>query len=302
MAEAATPHDAVFRTFLSRVETARDFIEIHLPPSLMQICKLDTLRLESGSFIEDDLRPFYSDILYSLETTSGCGYVHVLIEHQSSPDKLMAFRLMRYAIAAMQRHIEEGHKTLPLVIPILFYQGRRSPYPWSLDWLENFADPDTARQIYSTAFPLVDITVIPDDEIMEHRSMAALTLVQKHIWQRDMAELVDKLTSLLLLEQMSRQQITVLIKYMALAGEEQDVRPLLYELAQRVPQHGGVLMTLAEKWLEEGMQKGIKEGIKEGKRAALLNVAKAMLERGIDTTAVMEMTGLTSDDLQQLRH
>ena len=219
MAEAATPHDAVFRTFLSRVETARDFIEIHLPPSLMQICKLDTLRLESGSFIEDDLRPFYSDILYSLETTSGCGYVHVLIEHQSSPDKLMAFRLMRYAIAAMQRHIEEGHKTLPLVIPILFYQGRRSPYPWSLDWLENFADPDTARQIYSTAFPLVDITVIPDDEIMEHRSMAALTLVQKHIWQRDMAELVDKLTSLLLLEQMSRQQITVLIKYMAQAGE-----------------------------------------------------------------------------------
>lgn len=302
MAEAATPHDAVFRTFLSRVETARDFIEIHLPPSLMQICKLDTLRLESGSFIEDDLRPFYSDILYSLETTSGCGYVHVLIEHQSSPDKLMAFRLMRYAIAAMQRHIEEGHKTLPLVIPILFYQGRRSPYPWSLDWLENFADPDTARQIYSTAFPLVDITVIPDDEIMEHRSMAALTLVQKHIWQRDMAELVDKLTSLLLLEQMSRQQITVLIKYMAQAGEEQDVRPLLYELAQRVTQHGGVLMTLAEKWLEEGMQKGIKEGIKEGKRAALLNVAKAMLERGIDTTAVMEMTGLTSDDLQQLRH
>ena len=81
---------------------------------------------------------------------------------------------------------------------------------------------------------------------------------------------------------------------MAQAGEEQDVRPLFYELAQRVPQHGGVLMTLAEKWFEEG--------IKEGKRAALLNVAKAMLEPGIDTIAVMEMTGLTSDDLQQLHH
>lgn len=104
MAETATPHDAIFKTFLSRVETARDFIELHLPPSLTQICKLDTLRLESGSFLEDDLRPYYSDILYSLETTRGSGYVHVLIEHQSAPDKLMAFRLMRYAIAAMQRH------------------------------------------------------------------------------------------------------------------------------------------------------------------------------------------------------
>lgn len=75
MAETATPHDAVFKTFLSRVETARDFIELHLPPSLTQICKLDTLRLESGSFLEDDLRPYYSDILYSLETTRGAGYV-----------------------------------------------------------------------------------------------------------------------------------------------------------------------------------------------------------------------------------
>ncbi len=73
MAETATPHDAVFKTFLSRVETARDFIELHLPPSLTQICKLDTLRLESGSFLEDDLRPYYSDILYSLETIPRCG-------------------------------------------------------------------------------------------------------------------------------------------------------------------------------------------------------------------------------------
>ena len=294
MAETATPHDAVFKTFLSRVETARDFIELHLPSSLTQICKLDTLRLESGSFLEDDLRPYYSDILYSLETTRGAGYVHVLIEHQSAPDKLMAFRLMRYAVAAMQRHLESGHKTLPLVIPILFYQGRRSP------------DPETARQLYSGAFPLVDITVIPDDDIMQHRSMAALTLVQKHIRQRDMAQLLDKLTHLLLLEQMSGQQITVLVNYMAQAGDAEDTRTLLYGLAQRVPQHGGLLMTLAETWLAEGMEKGIKEGvqqgIKEGKHQALLQVAEAMRKRGIDDAAIMEMTGLAEDELLRLRH
>ena len=127
MAQAATPHDSVFKTFLSRVETARDFIEIHLPPDLRTLCDLDTLRLESGSFVEDDLHPYYSDILYSLKTTGGDGYIYVLIEHQSSPDKHMAFRLMRYAVAAMQRHLEAGHSTLPLVIPVLFYQGRRSP-------------------------------------------------------------------------------------------------------------------------------------------------------------------------------
>lgn len=105
-----TPHDLVFKTFLSTLETARDFITIHLPPALLQLCDLQTLKLESGSFIEEDLHPYYSDMLYSLKTACGDGYIHVLIEHQSSPDKHMAFRLMRYAIAAMQRHLEAGQK------------------------------------------------------------------------------------------------------------------------------------------------------------------------------------------------
>lgn len=68
---------------------------------------------ESGSFVEDDLRQYFSDVLYSLETAEGTGYVHVLIEHQSSPDVHMAFRMTRYAVAAMQRPLEAGHKKLP---------------------------------------------------------------------------------------------------------------------------------------------------------------------------------------------
>ncbi|EDL9044605.1 Rpn family recombination-promoting nuclease/putative transposase [Salmonella enterica] len=179
----STPHDAVFKQFLCHPDTARDFLEIHLPTTLRQICNLNTLRLESGSFIEEDLRPHYSDILWSLETSEGEGYIYVVIEHQSTPDAHMAFRLMRYAMAAMQRHLEAGHKTLPLVVPMLFYHGNRSPYPFSLCWLDEFADPVMARKLYATAFPLVDITVVPDDEIMRHRRVALLELIQKHIRQ-----------------------------------------------------------------------------------------------------------------------
>lgn len=177
-----TPHDAIFRQFLSQPDIARDFMALHLPAALRDICALETLKLESGSFVEDDLRQYFSDVLYSLKTRDGSdGYIHVLIEHQSAPDKHMAFRLLRYAVAAMQRHLEAGHKVLPLVIPMLFYTGKRTPYPYSTNWLQGFADPPLAGKLYTADFPLVDITVIPDEEIMQHRSMAALTLLQKHI-------------------------------------------------------------------------------------------------------------------------
>lgn len=64
------------------------FLDIHLPSSLRQLCELETLRLESASFIEEDLRACYSDVLWSLKTTAGEGYIYVVIEHQSSPDAI----------------------------------------------------------------------------------------------------------------------------------------------------------------------------------------------------------------------
>ncbi|UAK20617.1 Rpn family recombination-promoting nuclease/putative transposase [Kluyvera sp. CRP] len=305
-----TPHDLVFKTFLSTMETARDFIAIHLPPALLQLCDLQTLQLESGSFIEEDLHPYFSDMLYSLKTACGDGYIHVLIEHQSSPDRHMAFRLMRYAIAAMQRHLEAGHNALPLVIPILFYQGRRSPYPNSMNWLDEFSDPVVAGRIYSQNFPLVDITVIPDDEIMRHRSMAALTLIQKHIRQRDLTRLLDKLAILLTRNHISGQQVIALVNYMLQAGEAQDARTLLYEMAQRAPQYGDELMTLAEQLkqegrnegIQQGIQQGMQQGIQTGEREASRKIARAMLEKGIPAADIIEMTGVSAEELPSLQH
>lgn len=143
-----TPHDAVFRQMLMQKEVARDFLAIHLPEDFLAICDLDSLKLESGSFVEDNLRSRYSDILYSLHTQHGPGYVYALIEHQSKSDRLMAFRLMRYAIAAMQLHLDAGHDTLPLVVPILFYHGPESPWPYSLNWHNMFVKPDMAKALY----------------------------------------------------------------------------------------------------------------------------------------------------------
>ena len=301
-----TPHDATFRQFLTQPNIARDFMALHLPPELRERCDLSTLKLESGSFVEDDLRQYFSDVLYSLKTTAGDGYIYVLIEHQSAPDKHMAFRLMRYGVAAMQRHLEAGHKRLPLVIPILFYTGRRTPYPYSTRWLDEFDDPVLADRVYSHSFPLIDVTVIPDDEIMQYHSMAALTLLQKHIRQRDLAELMDRLVSILMAGDHSSSQVISLVNYMVQAGETSDAKAFVRELARRVPQHENALMTIAQQLeligLEKGIEQGIEQGRKEGIRGASLKIARTMLKSGMDRNTVMQMTGLNEDDLAQISH
>lgn len=310
----SSPHDAVFKTFLTHQQTARDFLDIHLPPGLRDICDLNTLQLESGSFIEEDLRAYFSDVLYSLKMEGGDGYVYALIEHQSSADRHMTFRMMRYAIAAMQRHLEAGHKTLPLVIPILFYHGSESPYPYSMRWLDEFAQPDIAHKLYSGTFPLADITVIPDNEIMQHRRIAILELLQKHIRLRDLAELMEQLVTLLPMGYTTHDQLKTLLNYMVQAGNSRDPETFIRQLAHRSAEHKETLMTIAE-YLEqkgrergrceghlEGKMQGIQQGKIEGKQEEALRIAQLMLQKGLSRSLVMDMTGLTDAQLSQCQH
>ncbi|MEB6378508.1 Rpn family recombination-promoting nuclease/putative transposase [Leclercia adecarboxylata] len=303
-----TPHDAVFRKILSQPEAARDFLAIHLPEKFRVLCDLSSLCLESGSFVEEDLRLSYSDVLYSVNVSSGAGYIYVLIEHQSTPDRHMAFRLMRYAIAAMQRHLEKGYRELPLVIPLLFYHGKTSPYPWSLRWLDSFALSEQAESLYTGAFPLVDITCIPDKSIMQHRRVAMLELLQKHIRQRDMLELHEHLVSLLALGYTSHAQLKTLLNYLLQAGHTADPAAFLQALAQRTKdhQHKETLMNIAQFLREEGMAQGLSQGISQGRAEGIeqeaLRIAKAMLENGLQPEMVARLTGLAPEIVERARH
>lgn len=288
-----TAHDAVFKTFMCHPDTARDFLEFHLPASLRQLCDLGSLKLESGSFIEENLRAYYSDILWSLKTAEGEGFIYVVIEHQSSPDAHMAFRLMRYAMGAMQRHLDAGHKKLPLVIPMLFYHGAVTPYPFSLCWLDEFSDPATARQLYTAAFPLVDITVVADDEIMQHRRIALLELMQKHIRKRDLMGLMEQLVALLVKGYANDSQLKTLFNYMMQTGDATHFSEFLTEVAQRSPHHKERLMTIADRLRQQGIQ--------QGKRDEAQRIARMMLADGIDAHTVARITGLPVDELTATR-
>ncbi|CFQ27617.1 Rpn family recombination-promoting nuclease/putative transposase [Yersinia bercovieri] len=294
MKTTSTPHDALFKQFMTRQETARDFLDIHLPPALRKICDLRTLRLEPGSFIENSLRAYYSDVLYSLKTQRQDGYIYALIEHQSSPDKHMAFRLMRYAIAAMQRHLDNGNDKLPLVIPILFYHGMVTPYPYPMSWLQGFSEPTLAGELYGGNFPLIDVTVIPDDEIMTHKGIALLELLQKHIRQRDLSELSGKLVRLLSNSYTTKDQLISVIHYILQNGETTEPQRFILDLAHHLPQHEEELMTIAQKLKQEGEAKGEKN--------ATLKIARTMLANGLDRVTVMKMTGLSDKEVAQICH
>ncbi|WGL99941.1 Rpn family recombination-promoting nuclease/putative transposase (plasmid) [Arsenophonus sp. aPb] len=316
MKKTLSHHDSLFKKFLGDIAIAKDFLEIHLPENIRRLCDFSTLAMESGSFIEPDLRSQCSDMLYSVQTTAGKGYIYTLIEHQSRPEKLMAFRLLRYSVAAMHQHLEQGNKTLPVVIPLLFYQGKTSPYPYSTQWLDCFADPELAKSVYMQAFPLVDITVIPDEEILSHRRVALMELVQKHIRTRDMLEFSQEIASLLNQYVIQPELFKGLMYYIVERGNTSDAKQFLHQIAEKVDDYREVVMTIAEQLrregeqkgkiegIQEGIQKGIQEGIQkgiqEGEKQAAMKIARQLLENGVDKNVIKMSTGLSDAEMKKL--
>ncbi len=65
-------------------------------------------------------------------------------------------------------------------------------------------------------------------------------------------------------------------------------------------------MTIAQQLEQKGIEKGRLEGIQigeeKGRNEGKLEVARTMLQNGLDRSTVMKMTGLTAEDLDQIRH
>lgn len=66
-----------------------------------------------------------------------------------------------------------------------------------------------------------------------------LELLQKHIRQRDLSELLDPLITLLTQDHLTDTQLSVLINYMLKAGNAAEPGALIRQLAQGAPQYQG---------------------------------------------------------------
>ena len=56
-----------------------------------------------------------------------------------------------------------------------------------------------------------------------------------------------------------------------------------------------------EMGIKQGMEKGRAEGIEEGMNQRSLEIAKKMLANGMDDASVMDMTGLTAEEIKLLK-
>ncbi|AXB17760.1 Recombination-promoting nuclease RpnA [Salmonella enterica subsp. enterica serovar Napoli] len=142
---------------------------------------------------------------------------------------------------------------------------------------------------------------------MQHRRIAMLELVQKHIRQRDLMGLVERLAVLLITGNANDSQLKALFNYLLIQhGSTPRFGKFIREVARCVPQHKERLMTIVDRIRESGRRKGkregVQQGIHQGKQEEALRIAHTMLEQGIEREMVLMITGLSDEEIKAKRH
>jgi len=297
------PHDKLFRSVFADPHEAASFLRLHLPPALAERLDWASLTLEETSFVDEALQESESDLLYTVraQETEQVSHLYVLFEHQSSPDKWMRFRLLKYMCriwdASFKQHPDQ--KELRAIIPLVFYQGEQR-WRYTTEFADLFGEHERGYEFlpHFVHF-LVDQSGLPAEQTQGGlKARVAQLLLMAAVQQSARvalsyaAQLVARVA-----QDGGVNYLEVFVVYLAATQERQVVEAFVAQVGQYAVDMGGDMVTYAEELKQEGWQKGRQEGRREGE----IKTIERLLAVGVEWILITKATGITPSQFQALK-
>jgi predicted transposase/invertase (TIGR01784 family) len=290
-------HDAMVRTVLSDLAEATSFLQQYLPEDMSQALNWSTLTLLEGSFVDEDLRRSEADFLYQVAYVAGDAslWLCILLEHQSTSDRWMRFRLLKYCCRIWDVNLNERPTPSELrpIVPLVFYQGERS-WSYSTEFADLFTESVRDRPwVPRFSHELIDQSGIEPGAVqgdLKARLMQLLRLAAYHPerpWRDLVVELLDMLASLS--PSGGVNYVRVFLLYLLQTQDREGIASFQEALRRRVTQVGGDLMTYAQE-LEE-----------RGKIKNQVEVIEGLLQESIGWDVIERVTGVNEARFQVLK-
>jgi len=292
-------HDHFFKSMMLEPKVIKELFECHLPTHIKSIINFDTIKPEKDSFITDELDERLSDMLVSVEFNGAPGYIYVLIEHQSKPEKLMPFRILKYLLSIWDLHLKTTKKqSLPAIYPLIFYSGFKK-YNYSTCFFDLFDDRKLIKDILCNPYQLIDLSKISDKELMSQPWYGMFASVMKHSHDKNVIKFLKQITEALqpMVKLGGINYIYGILRYI-IGTYDVAERDFVKAVKTNLPFiEEEKVMTIAEQYRQKGMQ----QGMQQGKIEALEAVATNLLKQNMSEHKVSTLTGLSIFYIKKLK-
>lgn len=267
--EVINPHDRFFRETLAHPGAIRDFLQYYLPADVVALIEPGSAELMKDSFIDDDLRQHFADMLYKVTLRDKRNaYVYIMYEHKSYPDPNALLQVMRYMVRIWEYHLRRWRKLWP-ILPVVVYHGATR---WGVEeqLRELFDDIPEAMQPYTPNFryALIDLSHYDDAEIKGEIRLRVALLTLKYVFRPELRDHLPDIVALfrdVTAQESGLAALETLLRYLSVSTEWVSEEDLRRAVEQTFIESGGTTVpTIAERWIEEGLQRGLQQGLQQG--------------------------------------
>jgi hypothetical protein len=306
------PHDLFARYTFGHPERAAAELRAVLPAHVVSEMDWSSLRQESGSVVDPELRETESDLLFTARLRTGCSLLlYVLLEHQSSVDPWMALRMLRYVVRQAERWRQAHPEStrLPVIIPLVMYHGVDGAWtaPRRVEDLFELPESEEERERWRVLVPrfayLLDDLTAEREEALRARSGPPLArlawLVLRYGRTGELARKLPDWTALFAQVQAGpegAEHLVVVIRYLLWVEKDAAVHAAARRVLHSVldGQRAEELMgTWAEDMIERGVQKGLIQGRLQERAEVVLRILTA---RGVHADEVARQRILSCTD------
>lgn len=300
-------HDASYRQIFSHAQVVRSLLEAFVDVELLEGLDLERMERVETTFITKALERRISDMIWRIPRAQNQTpvYLFLLMEFQSSPDKMMALRMLVYTCLLYQNLLKEEpdwlNDYLPPVLPLVIYNGKDR---WSakLSMRELFS-PHELEAILSKQpdfeYYLIDIARL---ELSREFKSSITTLLFAFEQAKGAKELQALIPSLITLirsagSSLLDQDLTAWIMELLKAHEA----PVQDFALQSLDEVQGMLAENMGLWFADAKKAGLEEGRQEGRQEGLIEALSVILSTkfGEDPERAQRLHAL---DLEQLHH
>ena len=304
-------HDKTFKRLMGDKAFFVQLCRVYLPEDISRQINWESVKLSqlSGESVTGLDRAQRADGVHECRYQDGkAGLFLTHFEHQSRPDGLLALRLLSYA-GALLLDYAKMHKTeqLPVLIQLVYYHGKATPYPYSLDFYDSFVDKALAKQ-YLLKPILVDLGQHSDEEISTHGLIAPAEVSFKYFYHKRLPDRQISLLIQLIRDNFSSDEVSDILKIVIeynFARWEDDAHRLEAKLVSELPakeqrKMKTVLEQLMDRGRQQGRQQGMQQGMQKGMAEGLEKMARGLLRQQVSVDVISRASGMSVDALKNL--
>jgi len=300
-----TEHDAGYKLLFSDPNITRSLLADFLPQEWQSLLDLGSLEKMSGSYVTDDLRSRHNDMIWRLRCGDDWLYLYLLLEFQSSVDRMMALRVTTYTCLLHQDLVRSEERSgdgyLPAVLPLVLYNGEsRWHAPVELAKLIECSPPGFEHFQPNQQFLLIDESAFDTDELDPATSLAAgIFRFERHRTPPEVADVMKMMGAQLNRPEMAETHRTIVLwlghrfeawwpdqimgKFTNLSEGYEMIRNTAREWQQQHHQAG-----LTE-GLAQGMQQGMRQGMQQGIQQGMLRGVAQGMTQGEQTLLLRQL-------------